>query len=146
MQSPRLSVRRGRRLTVSVSAAHAWWGILEPIKDPVDALGHLSDQYVEFIIRRELIDHLLKCLLNQRNQSLAFCCNQIDHMAVPVLSFLRALRDPLIEPFDEIRGTLNTLFLTIIYFQLVSDRNCSNSPRNSSIGPTLPSDINGLMR
>jgi hypothetical protein len=45
MQSPRLSVRRGRRLTVIVSAAHAWWGILiqfglEPIKD--DTLGRLA--------------------------------------------------------------------------------------------------------
>ena len=57
MQSPRLSVRRGRRLTVIVSAAHAWWGILiqfglEPIKDPVDTLGRLAIS----LIRMRAID------------------------------------------------------------------------------------------
>jgi hypothetical protein len=45
----RLSVRRGWRLTVIVRAAHAWGGVLnqhglDPIKDPIDTLGHLSDR------------------------------------------------------------------------------------------------------
>jgi hypothetical protein len=124
--TPRLSVPRRWRLTVIVWAVHAR-GValiqlgLDPIKDPIDPLGHLNDQSLGLLvvpfdqvsrflmILRDPIDHLPMFLLNQRNQPLAFCCNQIDHMATPIFALLRkallqlllhSLRHPQIQPFD----------------------------------------------
>jgi hypothetical protein len=70
------------------------------------------------MIRLDPVDHLPMCLLNQRNQPLAFCCNQIDHMAAPVFAFLckpllglmlHSLRDPQIEPFDKVEGPIGEM-------------------------------------
>ena len=52
---PRLSVLRRWRLTIIVRAAHALGGELiqlglEPIKDLVDTLGDLSEQFVELLV------------------------------------------------------------------------------------------------
>jgi hypothetical protein len=130
-------VRRRWRLTVIVRAAHAWGGVLIQLGlDPIETLGHLSDQPLGllvvpfdqvsrfFMIRLDAINHLAMFLLNQRNQPLAFCHHQIDYVTTPVLSFLRepllklllqSLRDPQIEPLDQVKGPLKAGLVSVVH-------------------------------
>jgi hypothetical protein len=90
-------------------------------------------------------------LLNQRSHPLALCCNQIDHVATPILAFprkprlelmLNLLDNPRIKPFNQIKGGVEASFFGVIHLSAslyplpVSWRNCSNSSRSSIIGPT----------
>lgn len=63
------------------------------------------------MIRLDPIDQLPTFLLNQPNQSLAFCRNQIDHMAAPILALL--LKPPLLPLLNSLRGILTIMEITM---------------------------------